>query len=365
MHTGFLFSGNILPAIFAPTASFGFTFFASTCLCGCVRFLRLEDVPNDRKRHAGKVPMVGGLSVFSGLLVGSILVPSLTVTLKIPLFFGFLILLLGAMDDAWNIRPDLRLFCQVIIILCFIYVSGLRLFSFGDLLFGGDIVFMTMSGLFTLLAFCAGINAFNMIDGIDGLAALMGIVALASMAFLFYPSMPDYFLFNILLCSSLLAFFCRNLGLFPLIRKIFLGDAGSMFLGFILAFLLIQGSQEQIFEGNPVMRPVTCLWLIAIPLMDMVGIMLRRILRGQSPIRGDRNHLHHLLLDMGFSQGKVLLVMGMASVFFASVGILGEVYNIREGFMFFSFLFFFVLYFLLVAGLLKSVAKRKANTAGK
>ncbi|MDL2286888.1 hypothetical protein LJC24_05610 [Desulfococcaceae bacterium OttesenSCG-928-F15] len=316
-------------------------------------------MPNERKRHKGKIPMIGGLSIFIGLFAGGLVVPFYITALKIPLFFAFLVLMLGALDDALSIPAGWRLIIQILVVLLFLYVSGLRLFSFGNLFFNGEIVFVTMSGLLTVLAFCAGINAFNMIDGIDGLAALMGLVALVSMGVLFFPSFPDYFVLCSLFGSSLLAFFFMNLRPFSSKKKFFLGDAGSMFLGFMISFLLIQASQGQLPGAEIVMRPITCVWLIAIPLMDMVYVMLRRACRLQSPIQGDRNHLHHLLVDLGFSHRNVLFLMGCMAIFFAGVGLWGEIHKIPEGWMFFSYLFFFGFYLFLAVWLSRRLVKKK------
>lgn len=351
--------------VFALLTSFGLTLLVPKFLYRFAPFLYLEDVPDERKRHIGKIPMVGGLSIFIGLLSGGIFVPSILPPLKTPLLFAFLLLLLGALDDARNIRAGWRLIVQLLIILFFLYFSGLRLYSFGNLFFSGDLVFFTMSGLVTLLAFCAGINAFNMIDGVDGLAALMGLVALLAMACLFYPSVPELFFFCLLFISGLFAFFLMNISFFSSRKKIFLGDAGAMFLGFMIAFLLIRASQGEMIGEKTVMRPITCVWLIAVPLMDMVGVMLRRIIRRQSPIQGDRNHLHHLLLNLGLSHSKVLMVMGCVAALFAGAGLLGEVYKISECRMFGAYLVFFVIYLFFVRWLSKHLEKKNTADTGE
>lgn len=359
MQTNSFFPGYLFSFFLPLTVTFGITLLASVLLGWLAPFLRLEDLPDERKHHTGKIPMVGGLAVFMGIFVGCLLAPSLLGEIKTPFLFAFLILLLGVLDDTLNIRPDLRLLIQMLLILSFLYVGGLRLYSFGDLFFRGNFVFYTMSGLVTLLAFCAGINAFNMIDGMDGLAALMAFVPLVALACLFYPVFPAYSFFCFLLCASLFAFFLMNLHFFPSVKKIFLGDAGSMFLGFILSFLLIRASQGHAPGDGVVIRPITCVWLIALPLMDMVSIMLRRLLKGRSPLCGDRNHLHHLLTDLGLSSWKVLGTMGLLSIFFAGLGIAGELCKIHEGRMFLLYLFFFGFYFFGVARLSKRVAGQR------
>jgi UDP-GlcNAc:undecaprenyl-phosphate GlcNAc-1-phosphate transferase len=120
-----------------------------------------------------------------------------------------------------------------------------------------------------------------------------------------------------------------------------MGDAGSMFLGFMLAWYFISMSQG---EGR-IISPVTTLWIFALPLFDTVGIMLRRIVRGRSPFAADREHLHHIFLLAGFSVCRTVTVMLLLAMTFGMVGLLGEFFGIPDGVMFWSFIGLFTLYF--------------------
>lgn len=110
-----------------------------------------------------------------------------------------------------------------------------------------------------------------------------------------------------------------------------MGDAGSMFLGFIIGFLVIYGSQ--VTEQHPAFRPVMALWLMGLPLIDMVGIMIRRIRKGQSPLKADRNHLHHILLHAGFTHREALLLMVVTNLGIVFMGILAEMAKLPEWLM--------------------------------
>ncbi|WP_239642766.1 hypothetical protein [Shewanella sp. POL2] len=144
----------------------------------------------------------------------------------------------------------------------------------------------------------------------------------------------------------MLPYIMLNLG-FPFGRrfKVFMGDAGSIFIGFTVIWLLIVASQG---ERATAIRPVTALWLIALPLMDMVCIMIRRIRKGQSPFKPDREHLHHICQRMGLSSHSSLMVICTAAAIMVAVGIWSELAKVDENIMFLAFLATFALYFGLI-----------------
>lgn len=147
------------------------------------------------------------------------------------------------------------------------------------------------------------------------------------------------------LVVCMIPYILMNLGLVGHKRKVFMGDAGSMMIGFTVIWLLIGASQA---EGNPMIRPVTALWLIAVPLMDMVSIMIRRVKQGKSPFKPDRDHLHHICQRLGLSSLQTLgLICFIASVF-AGIGILGEILLLPEYIMFYSFIAAFIGYLVIL-----------------
>ena len=197
----------------------------------------------------------------------------------------------------------------------------------GDNLYINDIgIFheiFTMSSISVLhkviavFAIAAAINAFNFIDGIDGLSASMALLAMTHINLTFnllYGSIPpDYAFFGVLFSGALAGFLLFNLQVFNG-RKIFLGDSGSMLVGLLVAVALIGASQKSGRPGIPPIPASLCLWLIAIPLTDMLSIIVRRTASGRSPMAPDRTHLHHKIIEAGFSPRRTLLILILSAI---------------------------------------------------
>jgi UDP-GlcNAc:undecaprenyl-phosphate GlcNAc-1-phosphate transferase len=141
--------------------------------------------------------------------------------------------------------------------------------------------------------------------------------------------------------AAALPYIGMNLGLLGKKRKVFMGDAGSMMIGFTVIWLLLSGSQD---NTGAIMRPVTALWLIALPLMDMAAIMIRRIRRGDSPFKPDREHLHHICQRLGLSSRQTLLAICLLASALTGFGIYGEIMQIPEPVMFYAFIACFIGY---------------------
>jgi len=194
----------------------------------------------------------------------------------------------------------------------------------------------------TIAAVIGATNAYNMVDGIDGLAGSMSLVTLGSLALLFAatPGFHIELVLAVTIIMSLLPYLTANLRL-PLFRsRIFMGDAGSMFIGFSIVWLLVNGAQPD----TGALRPVTALWICAIPLMDMVAIMIRRARKGQSVMVPDRDHLHHIFLRAGFTDRQALLVITVLAALLACAGILGDAFQVPEWLMFGLFMLVFGCY---------------------
>lgn len=143
---------------------------------------------------------------------------------------------------------------------------------------------------------------------------------------------------------AVIPYMAFNLGLLGKHNRIFLGDAGSMFLGLAAVWLLMHHTQA---PAN-MFSPVTALWLIALPLMDMLSIVVRRAANGKAPFHPDRNHLHHLFMDHGLSDRAALFVIGTLAVIFAAVGVISEAKGFSDGIMLFIFLGIFAAYYFLM-----------------
>jgi UDP-GlcNAc:undecaprenyl-phosphate GlcNAc-1-phosphate transferase len=306
----------------------------------------LVDIPDQRKYHIGKIPVIGGAAIVFSLtiMVGLFDVqwpfnPSITI-------LGLLLFIFGLIDDSINLSPKFRFLAQMGVAILTVSVGDLHLYYFGNIFNLGDLYLGFWGELLTVLAIVTAINAFNMIDGIDGLLALLLINVFIAMMVVGDGLNQFYWL-----CIALLAvFLIFNLGLVSGIkdcRKVFMGDAGSMMFGYLVVCLLIDQSQHPIVE----IRPVTVLWLIAIPLMDLVAIVIRRIRKKQPIMKADRDHLHHIFIRLGFSDLAALGVILTLAVLLSAVGIGGEVFQVSESLMFMVFILLFsvYLYFILHA----------------
>ncbi|MEZ9390161.1 UDP-N-acetylglucosamine--undecaprenyl-phosphate N-acetylglucosaminephosphotransferase [Vibrio lentus] len=321
----------------------GFFSFSSLFLMRKVaKSIGLVDKPNARKLHNGTIPLVGGISIC--LSIGQFIAANPNVIAHSYLFLSCITILVmvGALDDKFDLSFKVRLLIQALLSMGMMYFADLRLQNIGDIFGIGAIHLGGLSPLITILAVIGAINAFNMVDGIDGLLGGLSIVTFAGIAILLkVESQHGLAYLCIIFITAIIPYILMNLGILGRKRKVFMGDAGSMMIGFTVIWLLLGASQQ---ESSFLMRPITALWLIAIPLMDMTAIMFRRIRRGDSPFKPDREHLHHIFQRLGFTPRQTLTIICLIASGFASVGILGELYGVKESVMFFLFLTSFLLY---------------------
>ncbi len=304
----------------------------------------LTDTPGGRKKHEGHIPLIGGLGIFLSTVVFTINSSS-SFEYYLPLVtISGILLLAGAVDDIKNLPVKNRLLIQLFAGLLMILLEGNKLTSFGDILFIGNINLGILSIPVTLIAVCGCINAHNMTDGADGLSGGLTLVTLCSLGVLAYINqMNPPLSFIVILCCTVAAFLQLNFR-FPWNKKasIFLGDSGSMMLGFIIAWFLISFTQGQ----NQIIRPVIALWIFAIPLLDIFSTMIRRIKRGVSPFTPGRDHIHHILIDRGISVRKSVVTIYAIAASCSFIGILGHMYKLNESLMFLAFAALFAAYFL-------------------
>jgi undecaprenyl-phosphate alpha-N-acetylglucosaminyl 1-phosphatetransferase len=307
----------------------------------------LLDRPDARKQHDGVVPLIGGLSIFLGAWAGLLLVFSWQKALWSPLLATLLIVLVGVLDDRKPLPVLPRLLVQILAMAVLMWGAGLWLGELGDVFALGPMVLPIWLGVpLTIVAVIGVINAVNMVDGIDGLAGSLSFLALATMGVMAWGAARVLEAWvAILFATATVPYLLCNLGVCGKARRVFLGDAGSMLLGFVIAWLAIALSQNVGGDVEPVFAPVTALWLFAIPLMDTVSIMLRRLLKGQSPFLPDRDHLHHIVLRMGYRDRHALLFIVLASVVLGGAGLWMEFNGVPEWKRFTGFVALFGLYF--------------------
>ncbi|TYK64716.1 UDP-N-acetylglucosamine--undecaprenyl-phosphate N-acetylglucosaminephosphotransferase [Colwellia echini] len=316
----------------------------------------LVDKPSERKQHAGHIPLIGGISIFLAVLAASLLWLPDTLELRMYLIASAMMVFIGALDDKFDLRVRIRIVGQIIIASLMIYGVGGYISNLGDLFGLGDVTLGPFGIIFTYIGIIVVINAYNMIDGIDGLIGSLSINTFTSIAILFIMSgQTNYISYPLVLATATLPYLMFNLGLFKKLfnkntQKIFMGDAGSMFVGLSVIWLLIMGTQGE----QASFRPVTALWICAIPLMDMLAIVVRRYRNGKSPFKPDRDHLHHILQRVGLTSQKALLVISFASVLMSIFGVVGEYFNIADTVMLIAFIFMFICYVSTIKHLIKN-----------
>lgn len=275
--------------------------------------LHFTDKPNFRKVHKEPIPTLGGIVIVISFLVG-ILILQPASEYHIPIICGALIVfLLGLFDDIYDLSAKFKFFVQFLAAALVVFWGGLQV-EFVNLPFGGELEFGFFSPLFTLLWIVGITNAINFIDGLDGLAAGVSLIALttiAGMAIL----MGDVYVITIafILLFSTLGFLRYNF--FP--AKIFMGDTGALFLGFMIAVLSLLG-----FKNVTVVSFLIPIFILGVPISDTLIAMIRRKINKQPVSSPDSAHLHHRLIQFGFSHKQTVLLIYSLSALFSVAAIL-------------------------------------------
>jgi UDP-GlcNAc:undecaprenyl-phosphate GlcNAc-1-phosphate transferase len=277
----------------------------------------LVDRPNERKQHVGNIPLIGGLAAFFGVLVSVYLDGQFHSFTNALLCTAAVLALMGALDDRFDLSVRSRLLVQTGAVLTMVICTGVYIHTLGHL-FGYELELGALGIPLTLVAVIGLLNAFNMMDGIDGLAGMMALVSIGAITLFEGLSQWSSVVVLLLLAAALLPHLAANLGLVG--HKIFLGDAGSMVVGYLLAWTLIHLSQGR----QPQLSTVDVLWCVALPVMDTLAVMIRRMREGKSPFKPDRGHIHHVLLDAGLSPRVALISLVGLAVTLVFVGALAR-----------------------------------------
>lgn len=302
----------------------------------------LVDEPNHRKKHQGEIPLVGGIAVFFGIGLGFMITPEYIPHKWLYLICAGVLVFVGVLDDCFDISVKIRAIIQAIVALVMIYFAGLTLDNLGYAFGPCHVTLGLLSYLMTLFAVWGAVNAFNMVDGIDGLLGGLSCVSFAALGILLYQNgnmALAFWCFAVI--AAILPYIFLNLGLSGKRYKVFMGDAGSTLIGFTILWLLLMSTQGE----QPSIKPVTALWIIAIPLMDMIAIMYRRLRKGMSLFSPDRQHIHHLIMRSGFTSSQAFILITVSAAILAAVGMIGERSNfIPEWVILALFLLIFAIY---------------------
>lgn len=276
------------------------------------------DKPNQRKVHQKIMPRLGGLAIYIGFLLGVFLIQpkdhylvsilNLDGSIHLPILLGSLIIIItGVLDDILEISPRVKLLGQILAALVVVVVGDLRL-EFINLPFGGELRFGYLSIPITLVWIIGITNAINLIDGLDGLAAGVSTIALFTIAAMAYAfGNPYVMIMALILAVSSLGFLFYNFH--P--AKIFMGDTGALFLGFMISVLSLLG-----FKGVTFVSLIIPVIILGVPISDTLFAIVRRLINKQPLSAPDKSHLHHCLLRLGFTHRQtVLLIYSMSAVF--------------------------------------------------
>lgn len=350
---------HLLPFAIAFGVTLGMIWF----LVPLARRIGLVDHPNARKHHEGRVPLVGGMAMFCAFAFAVLALGGQSLVPQRAMLAGALVLVIaGVLDDFRELSARSRLAAQLVSAGLMVLWGGVVLRVLGEVFLPGDVLGTSWFAVpVTIFAVVGGINALNWSDGLDGLAGGLALVALGPAAYLAWTGGAHELLpFVGITASCVLAFWLLNMR-FPWQKRarVFMGDAGSMFVGFLICWFLADLSQAP----RQAMTPVTALYLFAIPLMDTVFVMARRWRNGLSPMAADRMHLHHLLLDMGFSHaGTAWTILALAAAI-AGAGLWGMFAGVPEYVMFYAFVALFVAFYACCSGLRRRVERGVAAGA--
>lgn len=285
--------------------------------------LRLVDHPQGRKQHVESTPVIGGIAITLSLLSLYFTAPDLFLAHWVIFASVVILMFVGIVDDIAHIHSAVRMLIQIGIG-CAIYFEGnLPFMSVGDIWFMGDLGLGPYSLTFTCIAVVGGVNAINMMDGLDGLCGLIVVSALTLLAGMAYVAgHADVLVLSLILLSVVIVFLGFNYR-FPWNRsaRVFLGDSGTYVLGFMIAALFLMASQGPYKADVQVLTPVTALWLLFIPLVDIAGVIWRRSRGGRWPVDDDREHLHYLLIDRGYSTERVVHSLFVSALLLGSIGV--------------------------------------------
>ena len=295
--------------------------------------MRLVDTPDWRKVDFNAVPLGGGFLLIMSLIMAAMLMLlvsgfSLSEPVGLLVLATALIFVLGTVDDSIMVRPGLKLVVVAILSYLFISFSGFRILTFHGL-FGVYELADLVSYMLSILIMLVFVNMFNLIDGIDGLASGIGVTALVFLVSVCeMVSLYEWSLIGGAVMGVLLVLFVNN----HKEHKMYLGDGGSLALGFVLgAFVLciLSGAEPRFDLVDYVSHgPVLMLTLFWYPLLDLLRVFVLRLISGDSPFRADRRHFHHLLVDRGLSHLAASLIIvgltfGLAGIGLFMAGFLG------------------------------------------
>ena len=306
-------------SVLALVLAFAITYFSIPAIIRLSLVKKLYDVPDDRKKHSARISPLGGMAIFGGMIISFVFCTAhlSNPALNSVLVGLFILFITGVKDDLYPLVPYKKMLGQLLAVAVVVLQGDVRLVSFYGLFGINDLPYL-VSMVLSFVFILAIINSFNFIDGINGLSAGITTVISITYAFVFNHLHSDLFLIlSLSILGSQLAFLRFNL----VNAKIFMGDSGSMILGFLVALLSISFLQINELSSDYVLKKIDALVfafaIIIIPIVDTTRVVFVRlfILR-RSPFSADRNHIHHALLDIGLSHVQASLGLMAVNISF-------------------------------------------------
>ena len=310
------------------------------------------DVPNKRKVHTVPMPRLGGLGIYGGFLLGYMIFGQHSETMNSILIGSIIIIITGIIDDIKPLKASHKFIGQLIAALIVVFYGHVVLEDVSA--FGLYINFSILSYPLTIIFILGCINCMNLIDGLDGLAAgissiyflTIGIIATIS------GSTGLDFVLTFIMLGSTLGFLVYNFN--P--ASIFMGDSGSMFLGFIIAIIALLG-----FKNVTMTSIIIPLLILAIPILDTLFAIIRRALKGESISTPDRFHIHHQLLNRNFSQRATVLIIYVINLLFSFASIVYVLKDAVLGYIIYGILLFIVIAFVVKTNIVFDPENDKIN----
>jgi len=311
--------------IFCFVIAFFITFVLIPSIVKIARAKGLTADPNDRSSHSESVPTLGGIAIFTGVAITSLIFFSFTNFPKFQFTVAGLLIIFfaGFKDDLIGITPFKKFLAQLAAVLIIVVFGNIHFTNLHGFL-GINEIPVNIGLLITVITIIGITNCFNLMDGIDGLTASLGIIASVTFGAWFYLIKEyNWAMLAVSMTGALLAYFIFNV--FGKKNKIFMGDTGSLILGFIISVMAIQFNEINLrLTGLYVIHaaPAVSIAIIMIPFFDTLRVFFTRIFKNVNPFTPDKTHIHHYLLELGLSHLMATLVLCFAGVFFIVIAFL-------------------------------------------
>ena len=319
------------------------TFLVVTILIPFIKKIAIQinaiDIPRERHIHKKPIPKLGGVAIFLGFLVGYMIFGTHTVTMNAVLIGSFLIILTGVVDDIVELKPITKFFGQLAATAVIVFYGNLLMTSISA--FGITWNFPTVVSHIVTLVFIIGcINCINLIDGLDGLSGGISSIYFLTVGIIsiIQGSFGLEYVLSFIMLGAVLGFISYNFH--P--ATIFAGDSGSMFMGFIISIIALLG-----FKNVTLTSFIIPLLILAIPILDTLFAILRRLLKGESIAKADKLHIHHQFLNRNFSQRQTVIIIYIIDALFALSSIVYVLKDRTLGYALYIILFIIVITFVL------------------